>query len=1055
MAMLSSRKGVLKRGEGRMAGTNQHGKPALALFGLVLMSGFAILSRAGSFLDPGETPQPSFTLPPGFVIEKVAGPPLFEHPMWASFDQEGRLFVADSAGLNLKADDLLKEKPHRIRVLDPAGSDGRFTRSQVWADQISLPNGVLWHDGAVYAAAPPSFWRFEDTTGKGMADRRTELVTKFGFNGNACDIHGPVLGPDGWLYWCDGRHGYQIQCANGQVLKSKASGILRCRPDGTDIEVVIAGGMDNPVEVAFTAEGEPLATVNILHNKPARNDGILYAIEGGNFPWHDYHLEWPRTGDLLPAIADLGWVAPSGLMRYQSEAFGKGYQDNFFSAQFNRNRIQRHVVVRQGASFKVQTEDFLTCSDKNFHPTDVLEDADGSLLVLDTGGWFRIGCPTSKIAQPEIKGAIYRIRKLDAPRIEDPRGLNIPWAKLSPGQLTGYLDDERFLVRDRAIGNLAKRANDAVPALVKILASSPSTRSCRNAVWALTRIDTLEARAAVRGVLKDRDPSVRLAAVHSAGLHRDERAFSQLETLVVKDEIPAVRRQAATALGRLAKPQAVNALMEGLRTCSGDRFLEHALIFALIRINQREGVAPYLRDPAPAVRRGALIALDQMPGGNLAREEVTPLLNVENATLQQAALNVIASRPGWGSEIVGLLRDWLSQPELDAPRQEAIRGVLMGMAKDSAIQDLTTAALQDAKTSTSSRLLILETLPRAGLDKFPPAWAKELGRALSHSDPAVVRQAISVLRAVGLIQFDEALTQLARDENRPTDIRLPALAAAAPRMKSMDEPLLTFLLDHLQKDRPPLERLTAAGALGQIRLSGPQLGKVVSLVAEAGPLELPSLLLAFEKGTDTSLGHALAIALDKSPGLSSLSVGMVKQLFRSYPAEVQAAAEKLIHRLETALLEQRTRLVELESLLKGGDETRGQLVFYGPKAACGTCHLVNNRGGKVGPDLSKIGAVRSARDLLEAVVFPSVSFARGYEPYVVETRAGQVHTGILGRETAEALYLVNAERAEIRIPRRDIETLVPGRVSIMPQGLDVQLSPQEMRDLLGYLQALR
>ena len=71
----------------------------------------------------------------------------------------------------------------------------------------------------------------------------------------------------------------------------------------------------------------------------------------------------------------------------------------------------------------------------------MLEDADGSLLVIDTGGWFRIGCPTSQIAKPDVMGAIYRVRKTDAQRVADPRGLKIAWNSLSPEALAKLLSD--------------------------------------------------------------------------------------------------------------------------------------------------------------------------------------------------------------------------------------------------------------------------------------------------------------------------------------------------------------------------------------------------------------------------------------------------------------------------------------------------------------------------------------------------------------------------------------------------------------------------------------
>src|SRR5262249_13847067 len=194
--------------------------------------------------------------------------------------------------------------------------------------------------------------------------------------------------------------------------------------------------------------------------------------------------EFKQTGDLLPASSELGWVAPAGLMRVRSTALGADYRDNLLSAQFNRHRVQRHVLERDGATFRASNEDFLVSTDTDFHPTDVLEDADGSLLVVDTGGWFRIGCPTSQIAKPEIKGAIYRVRRKDAPRPADPRGLAIKWDRLPAHELAGLLDDERFAVRDRAIEALARLGPAALGDLRQVLHDSASVRARRNAVWA-------------------------------------------------------------------------------------------------------------------------------------------------------------------------------------------------------------------------------------------------------------------------------------------------------------------------------------------------------------------------------------------------------------------------------------------------------------------------------------------------------------------------------------------------------------------------------------------
>jgi len=65
--------------------------------------------------------------------------------------------------------------------------------------------------------------------------------------------------------------------------------------------------------------------------------------------------------------------------------------------------------------------------------------------------------------------------------------------------------------------------------------------------------------------------------------------------------------------------------------------------------------------------------------------------------------------------------------------------------------------------------------------------------------------------------------------------------------------------------------------------------------------------------------------------------------------------------------------------LPGGDVRRGQLIFNNPKFACISCHSVGYRGGHLGPDLTSVGTIRTERDLLESIVYPSASFVRSYE----------------------------------------------------------------------------
>src|SRR5262245_48728453 len=818
------------------------------------------------------------TVPEGFEIEIAAEAPIVERPVMACFDERGRLFLVDSSGANEPFEKLVKNPPHRIVVIEDTDGDGKFDRRTVFADKLVMPQGVLPYRGEVYTASPPSVWKLEDTDGDGVCDKRTEIVTEFGANGNGADIHGPFLGPDGWLYICDGRHGHKVKLADGKIDQGLAGGIFRFRTDGSGFERVCGGGFDNPVEIDFTEEGEMLGTVIILHGNP-RQHCLVHWVEGGVYPRADQEqciAEFKRTGDLLPPIKEFGHVAVAGMTRYRSEGFGPEYQNNLFITFFNRHKVIRSILERSGSTFTSREEEFLTSDDKDFHPTDVLEDADGSLLVIDTGGWFRIGCPVSEIAKPDVLGAIYRIRKKGMKKIDDPRGLELDFTDMSPDDLVPLLDDPRPAVRDRAIDRLATWR--PWPSAVNLLLESTSAqgefvsrRQRRNAVWAISRLmcdpsATAFARYNMESALQivvDREPTdtVRLTAAHALA-HSGDWVLPELYRAVAEDRSPSVRAASAVATWRMSNrwkqrvaaakgedalaslvlrvsdrrsrqdpdllknaavagpepivpdptPIVIRAF-ESIRRGELDPHLEHALIYELIQIGGAKQTLPYLRDRNPQVRRAALIALDQMDDGNLTREDVTPLLDTDDPQLRKTALAVIASRKGWATELVGLLRGWLQEAQPSEEHLSLLRGTLLAQAGDPAIQQLIGDSLAAEKTSPPVRLLLWEVIDRASLAELPEGWLAEIQNVLHGGSPAEARQVIGIVGARKLERFDDAVLAVARRKVAARDLRIEAISAVAPRMRTVDDESFALLADHLKIETPPLVLLAAARGL--------------------------------------------------------------------------------------------------------------------------------------------------------------------------------------------------------------------------------------------------
>lgn len=791
-------------------------------------------------------PVPPALHDPELKVELFASHPEVETPTTVAASPEGAVFVG-----NDPRDSRLNTKNPVCTVVrySNLGADRKKT---VFAEKLYSPAGMLWHDGWLYVAHNPLLSRFKDTNGDGVADIREDIVTDLGpppsegLNDHV--VSGFTLGMDGFFYISVGDKGvYHAKGRDGSEATLLGGGIVRCRPDGTGLEVFSAGTR-NHLEVNLDAMDHPFTLDNT-------DDGngwwtrLEYHVESGYYGYPYFykndqtngllspgpHKAQPFPGAptvnerILPSLTDFGGGSPTGGLCYMSDGLPEKYRGMQLFSEWGQRRLSVIQVARDGAAFKhVKNEALLEGKTGAFRPMELYIAHDGSLLVADWGfaGW--------KTARPA--GSVWRVSWPDArpaPRIPD--------AETAPAQnlldALNHPDRDQRLRAQWALAHRGAHIAGAVSALAKTTSAPAIQRA--HALWTLDLLGSrsadlrAQATAVLRVLLKDANSEIRAQAVRALSTRWVKESAADIASLL-KDQDAEVRMQAAIALGRIGVPEHAAALASALS--DEDRWVRFVSRAALVKLAGWNHVEPLLKSPDARTQEQAWLVFTDVADPRavtvLARVAADP-----DAAIRTKATEALGRAAYLPAEWDG--HWWSTQPVKNPPPLNNVAW----SGTPAAIKALS-AALADS--SAAVRLAAAKGLAcGVGAEALP---ALRL-RLTEEGDPAVRRQLIETLG----IQKDQgalpAFTRIALDATVDAEFRDTAIMAAANIGGEDARKMIATLCEAPLSSSATLQVVRSAGEL-QVLAAVPALKRHVQSTDKALRLAAIKSLVGFGSQAD-------------------------------------------------------------------------------------------------------------------------------------------------------------------------------------------------------------
>lgn len=952
-------------------------------------------------------------LPPGFVLSVFAAEPDVQNPISITTDERGRLWVAENyswAGGGAGGFD--GEQRDRIVVLEDSDGDGKHDKRTVFWDSARKLTSVEVGFGGVWAICLPNLLFIPDANRDDVPDSAPQIVLD-GLNEGVVGhtpANGLKWGPDGWLY---ARHGIQATSSIGKPGAGESqrikinTGVWRYHPTRGAVETVMHG-MTNSWGYDYDQNGEQFVINTVIghlwHLVPGAHTRRMYGIDLNPHTYHLIeqaadHVHWD-TGeswsDVRKAVTDKtsaagGGHAHIGLMIYQGDNWPEQYRNRVYTLNLHGLRINSDVLERQGAGYTAHHgPDLCFLRDPWFRGMDLITGPEGGVFIAD---WSDTGECHDHDGVHRTSGRIYKLTH-GQPKLVTALDLT----KLTTGELV----------------NQQLKANAWWPRQARRVLAERTAKGRTQPEIAAAR------EQAIKLIKSDIKPTQRVQLIES--LYALGATAAELQGIPVsKDE-----HENAVRLRML------------IEVCNDDLANQEKLLEQLLLQTAKT-------DPSGLVQLYVAAALQRLPvdkrwaiadelalKGDFANDRMYPLM---------VWYGIEAAVPRDPVKAVALVK----RSKIPLLTECIARRLTLEIERDPATVDkLVELAVANESTFGPSIIagmaLALNGWQKA---KAPAGWAKAAD-TFAKVDSADLKRH---LQGLGVVFGDgralDELRKLVTDGGAEPESRRQALRALLTSKPADYVPTLFNLLGDravnlealrglAQYDNTdtPQQILNRAGIFG-IPERAEMINTLVSRPAYAKVL--------------------LAALRNKQIATSEITAFHARQIRAFEDEALTKELTELWGDVRVTATEKRLLMEELKSQLTASASAHpnlsaGRAVF---QKTCANCHVLYGVGRKLGPDIT--GSNRKNIDyLLENIIDPSASVGADFRAVTVVLNSGRVLNGVISEQNERTLTLQTAQEP-VTLDRQQIEEVKQTSLSLMPDGLLQNLSPEQIRDLFGYL----